>query len=85
MAGRLFTLQDYIEHKGAAEVAREVGVDDVAVHYWKTFQRAPRPHTAHKLIQITNGLLTWEGIYQPFVDQHNEMQLTMDFSKSASK
>lgn len=75
----VFTLQLYIEHKGAATVARELGVESATVSHWKLFKAAPRPHIAAALIQQTNGLLTWEGIYQPFVDHNNENQLEFDF------
>lgn len=83
MAGRVFTLQDYIEHKGGAEVAREMGVDEQTVYYWKNYKNAPRPQAAHRLIQLTNGLLSWASIYQPFVDHHTDQQLSFDFSKKA--
>ena len=77
----MFTLQMYIEHKGVNQVAREVGVEGAAVSHWKLFKAAPRPHLAAMLIQMTNGLLTWEGIYQPFVDHNNEKQLEFDFKE----
>jgi hypothetical protein len=75
---KIFTLQQYIGHKGVNQVAREVGVEGTAVSRWFNLKAAPRPHLAHLLIQMTNGLLTWEGIYQPFVDANNEDQLEMN-------
>lgn len=78
---KVFTLQDYIEHKGGATVARELGVEEQTVSHWRILKTAPRPHHAHKMIQLTNGLLTWAGIYQPFVDHNNEAQVAFDFSK----
>lgn len=75
----MFTLQEYIEHKGVHQVAREMGLDASTVSAWKNFKAAPKPHHAHKLIQLTHGLLTWAGVYQPFVDHNNEAQLAFDF------
>jgi hypothetical protein len=81
----LFTLNMYIEHKGVLQVARELGVEGAAVSAWKSYKTAPRPHLAHLLIQMTNGLLSWEGIYQPFVDHNNEKQIEMDFGKEGAR
>lgn len=74
---KVFTLREYIEHKGVNQVAREVGVEGAAVSKWFNLKGTPRPHLAHLLIRMTNGLLSWEGIYQPFVDANNEDQLEM--------
>jgi transposase-like protein len=78
----MFTLQMYIEHKGVNQVAREVGVEPTAVSAWKSFKSAPRPHLASLLIEMTNGLLTWESVYQPYVDHNNEKQIEMDLGES---
>lgn len=80
---KVFTLQDYIEHKGPTAVARELGIDEQTVYHWRNYKTSPRPHHAHKMIQLTNGLLSWAGIYQPFVDHNNEQQIAFDFSKKA--
>jgi len=74
-----FTLTDYIDHKTGAQVARELGIEEQTVYYWKHKRSVPRPHTAAKLINLTGGLLTWESIYQPFVDHNIEEQLKFDF------
>jgi hypothetical protein len=83
----MFTLQNYIVAKGAPVVAKEMGVEEATVSAWKLFKSAPRPHLASALVRMTNGLLTWEGIYQPFVDHNNEKQLEFDFGtpKEGSK
>lgn len=71
----MFTLQEFIEHKGVNQVARDAGVESTTVSHWKSFRSAPRPHVAYKLIQMTSGLLTWEGIYMPYLNHNNEDQL----------
>lgn len=73
----MFTLKEYIEIKGVNQVARECGVEPATVTAWKSFKSSPRPHVAHLLIRTTNDLLTWESIYQPFVDHNNENQLEL--------
>ncbi len=78
---KLFTLQDYIELRTGAAIARDLGVDEQTVYFWKSKRSAPKPHTAARLIALTNGLLSWEGIYQPFVDHHVESQLEFDFGQ----
>lgn len=74
----LFTLRQYIEHKGGAQLARELGIDEQTVYFWKAMKTAPRPLIAHTLILTTNGLLTWEGIYQPYVDFNIDKQLKFE-------
>ena len=71
----MFTLKEYIEHIGVNELARQLKIEGTTVSYWKSYRSAPRPHTAFALIKKTGGLLTWGGIYQPFVDHNNEDQL----------
>lgn len=78
----MFTLQQYIEHKGVHQVAREMGVEAQSVSAWKNFKAVPRPHHGARLIELTNGLLTWASIYQPFVEHNNEKQLEFDFGQS---
>lgn len=81
----MFTLQMYIEHKGAAVVARELDIEIMTVLNWKNFKHAPKPHSAARMIELTNGLLTWESIYKPFVDNNNEKQLELDFGNQKEK
>jgi hypothetical protein len=81
----MYTLKNYIDHKGAATVSREMGVSETTISFWYHFKTSPRPHQASKLITLTNNILTWEGIYQPFVDHNNESQVEMDFGEKGSK
>lgn len=73
------TLPQYIEIKGVPVVAAELGVEAQTVHYWKAFRSAPKPHTAAKLVALTNGLLTFESIYKPYVEHNAQEQLEFDF------
>ncbi len=81
----MFTLSQYIEIKGVHQVAREMGVEPPTVSAWKLLKAPPRPHHADRLIKATNNLLTWEGIYQPYVDHNNEKQLQLDFGDSKER
>jgi hypothetical protein len=76
---KMFTLQDYIEHRGATVVARDLSVDEQTVYFWKHKRSAPKPVTAEKLISLSGGLLTWAGIYQPYCDANNIKQLSFDY------
>ncbi len=75
----MLSLKEYIDHKGVMNVAREVDVEPSTVSHWKALKAVPRPHTAAKLIELNNNLLSWESIYKPFVDHNNESQLIIDF------
>lgn len=73
----MITLQDFINHKGGRILAAELGVDENTIYMWKAKKQAPRPHTAKKLIDMTAGLLTWDGIYGPYLEHNNETQLEL--------
>jgi len=77
---QMFTLSEYIERKTVAQVSRDLGVDSSTVSQWKALIASPRPHTAYKLIQQTNNLLTWESIYLPYVERDLKSQLELDFT-----
>jgi hypothetical protein len=76
------TLKDYVNAIGKAKLAEQLGITEEAIYYWTRYINAPRPHVAFRLIQISNGLLTWEKIYQPFVDNNVESQTSFDFSSN---
>lgn len=63
----MFTLAKYIEHKGIGQVAKDAGVTEAAVSQWKRMVAVPRPELAGLLIEQTNGLLSYESIYAPYV------------------
>jgi len=77
------TLVEYIEFMGAVKVAEQTDVDPASVYYWKQLKTAPSPHNAWKLIKDSNGILTWAGIYQPFVDNLEQKQLEFDLKDEA--
>lgn len=65
------TLPQFIDGLGAGKVAGLIGVDPATVRYWRNFVNCPRPESAAKLIELSLGLLSWESIYQPYID-HNK-------------
>lgn len=66
------TLVQYIQALGAPKVARTLGVEPSTVYYWAQYKSVPAPKTAAKLIEISLGLLSWESIYQPYIDNNSE-------------
>ena len=66
----MITIQEYIIHKGCSKVAKELGVEVMTVLNWKNYKSVPKPETASRLVAMTNKVLTWESIYQPYVDFH---------------
>lgn len=55
----------YIEREGVEKIAALCGVDPRAVQGWRYRARRPRPEIAPRLIEASNGDLTWQDIYPP--------------------
>lgn len=71
-------LVTYIQGLGAPKVARAIGVEVATVYYWAQYKTCPRPIQAAKLIEISLGLLSWESIYQPYIDHINAVNENPD-------
>ena len=57
----------YIEKMGVRKTAKTLDVSPQTVLQWKNLETTPRPMTAHKIIELTGGILSWEDIYKPYV------------------
>lgn len=75
------TLQAWIEQIGVERAAELLGVTTNTVYQWLRFEIAPKPVRAYEMIEKTHGVLTWEGIYHPYVAaklaQNNPNQLEL--------
>jgi DNA-binding XRE family transcriptional regulator len=63
------TFQQYIEAIGMQKLAETLGITRQNVHHWHICKQAPRPEMAYRLIALSNGLLSWEKIYQPYIEE----------------
>ncbi len=69
---KTLTLREFIEHLGAGKLAMQLNVSRQAVAQWANFKAAPKPATAAEIIELSYGLVTWESIYQPYVNMMGE-------------
>lgn len=61
-------LAQYIALVGKPVIARYMDVSVTAVESWMKFDCAPSTLNAWKLIERAGGVLTWESVYQPYID-----------------
>ncbi|MCX4029567.1 helix-turn-helix transcriptional regulator [Endozoicomonas sp. SM1973] len=80
----------FIQKHGDDEVAAMLGVKKRTVSSWRRMERAPTPEQAYNIIEKTQQVVDWQGIYQPYVTyrkrqkskkqsmltQHNTQQTT---------
>jgi hypothetical protein len=57
------TLAEWVECYGKADLARDIGVTWAAVDRWTSGIHYPKPEHAHRIIELSNGILTLEDIY----------------------
>lgn len=63
-------LQEFIDSVGQPQLAEMMKVTTATISGWRTYKIAPPPLEAFKLIEISHGALTWENIYDPFIDSY---------------
>lgn len=71
------TLSEYITRMTPAKFCRLMNVTEHTAYNWKNKKAIPSAATAYDIIQVSNGLLTWESIFQPFFDDKDESQLNL--------
>jgi hypothetical protein len=64
------TLESYVERIGPARFAELISVSESTVYAWASLEKCPRPDAAWKIIIASNGLLTFDSIYTPFMKKH---------------
>ena len=84
---RKFTLMDYIDIKGAPTVAAELGVSHASVCNWRRGDFAPSAMHAQKLIEQSNGVLSFDTIFTPYIEAQGKRkeegkQLSFDLENS---
>jgi hypothetical protein len=56
-------LKQYIQEKGDDECAILFNVKPRTAASWRRGERMPRPDQANQIVQVTNGVVTLNGIY----------------------
>jgi len=64
------TLQEFIDQTGQPIIAEKLKVTTQTVSNWRTYKVAPPPLEAFKLIEFSHGVLSWEKIYDPFIEAY---------------
>lgn len=64
------TLQEFIDSVGQTVIAEKLKISTQAVSAWRTYKVAPPPLEAFKLIELSHRALSWESIYEPFIEAY---------------
>lgn len=63
------TFQEYIDNIGIQKLADTLGMTRQNIHNWRELKQSPRPEVAYRIIVMSSGLMNWEKIYQPYVEE----------------
>lgn len=66
----MITLREFFEKQSKEQKKKLqtcLGISSQLIDHWMSEDTAPKPETAYELIEYTRGLLSWDGIYLPFV------------------
>lgn len=64
------TLQEFIDSVGQPTIAEKLKITTQAVSAWRTYKTPVPPLEAFKLIHLSHGALSWEKIYDPFIEAY---------------
>lgn len=56
----------YIQKHSDRVVSQLLGVPERTVASWRRLERAPKTLQAQEIIDRSGGVVTWQGIYQPY-------------------
>ena len=57
----------FIKKMSDAHAAQLFNVSERTASSWRRLERAPSPMQSQNIIDLTEGRVTWEGIYRPYV------------------
>lgn len=60
-------LNEWLTVMGTSKSAELLKVSTVTICQWKKVETSPKVMMAHKIIKLSNGLVTWESVYAPYV------------------
>lgn len=65
-------LTQWISAMGNKKVIALLGVSIETIYQWKRADTSPKVMMAHKIIKLSNGLVTWESVYAPYVRRRTQ-------------
>ena len=65
----MITLVEYLETVSSTKLAKTVGVSYDTVNKWGLLKAAPKPDVAFKLIELSQGALSFDTIFMPYVQK----------------
>ena len=77
-------LIEWLTLMGTTKVAGLLGVSTVTICQWKKAETSPQVMMADKIIALSNGLVTWESVYAPYVSARKNKdpnQIDMNFKR----
>lgn len=60
-------LIEWLEAMGNKKVTALLEVSVETIYQWKRGDTSPKVMMAHKIIELSNGLVDWESVYAPYV------------------
>lgn len=74
-------LADYIKDIGPKKASELFGISSEQCYQYMNLVHIPKPATARKIKELTNGLVDYADCYDPYFNHHavdDEMQLKFD-------
>jgi len=73
-------LVQYLHTVDMEKLGKTLGVSYATVHKWRVLAQAPRADIAYKLIHVSQGALSFETIFMPYVER--KLKLTKKKTKT---
>lgn len=72
-------LNIYIDEVGVKKFASLTGISEGQIYKYQRLESIPEPETARRIKTVTNGIVDYADMYDPFFDSHAvpEKQLKM--------
>ena len=75
-------LTQYIDSLGVKKISEIYAVSVSTVSQWRNLESAPTPTMAGEIVEKTQGLVTWEGIYKPVAlrrtQDENQLEMNLE-------
>ena len=75
-------LIEWLEAMGNKKIMELLGVSIETIYQWKRADTSPKVMMAHKIVELSNGLVNWRSVYAPYVRRRTEKdpnQINMNF------
>jgi len=62
-------LIEWLELIGSKKAAELLEVTTATLSQWRLGETSPKVMMAHKIVELSHGLVDWEGVYRPYVQR----------------